>query len=197
VCGSTSLDALRSIYAAEATRRVRVLAAAHRRSGRDYAQRYAAGEDLLSLAAVVDMPPCSLLRLVLESLLGLSTRDSSRALRNPGLLPDPLPAAADAAAEPQLRARLVEDVQRAVAWVRRPCPPPASARLTALQDHLCSPLVELPKAAAGAAYEARLEAALRSEGIPFASEADLRQDGMARTPARAPRHALPPARARD
>jgi hypothetical protein len=59
---------------------------------------------------------------------------------------------------------------------------------TAAQDHLCSPLVELPKAAAGALHEAALEAALRAEGIPFVSEADLRQDGFARTPVR-PRHA--------
>lgn len=54
----------------------------------------------------------------------------------------------------------------------------------AAQDRVCSPLVEALKAAAGAEYEAVLEARLRALRIPFATEADLRAGGFARTPVR-------------
>ena len=49
---------------------------------------------------------------------------------------------------------------------------------------MCSPLVEALKAAAGAEYEGVLEARLQALGIPFATEADLRAEGFARTPVR-------------
>ncbi len=52
------------------------------------------------------------------------------------------------------------------------------------QDHVCSPLVESLKAAAGAEYEGVLEARLSAAGVPFATEADLRAGGFARTPVR-------------
>jgi hypothetical protein len=50
--------------------------------------------------------------------------------------------------------------------------------------------VEALKAAAGAEYEGVLEAALTAIGVPFASEADLRADGFARTPVRMTQNAL-------
>jgi hypothetical protein len=53
-----------------------------------------------------------------------------------------------------------------------------------MQDHVCSPLVEALKAAAGAEYEGVLEARLAAIGVPFATEADLRAGGFARTPVR-------------
>jgi hypothetical protein len=52
------------------------------------------------------------------------------------------------------------------------------------QDRVCSPLVEALKAAAGAEYEGVLEARLQALRIPFATEADLRAGGFARTPVR-------------
>ena len=52
--------------------------------------------------------------------------------------------------------------------------------------------MESLKAAAGAAYEAKLEAALSQAGIAFASEADLRADGFARTPVRPKRSFMHP-----
>lgn len=47
---------------------------------------------------------------------------------------------------------------------------------------MCSPVVEAQKAAAGAAAERYLEARLTALGVPFATEADLRAGGFARTP---------------
>ena len=52
------------------------------------------------------------------------------------------------------------------------------------QDRVCSPLVEALKAAAGVEYEELLAAALTAVGVPFATEADLRAGGFARTPVR-------------
>lgn len=108
-----------SIHAQEASRRVRALHASHRRAARSYCERYARGTDVLSLASALDMPPCSLLRLLLETLYGMAPRASAAALRDPGQLPDPLPACYAGADGPQLtRQRLVADLQRVVAWVR-------------------------------------------------------------------------------
>ncbi len=47
---------------------------------------------------------------------------------------------------------------------------------------MCSPLVESLKAAAGAEYETLLASHLAALGVPFATEADLRAGGFARTP---------------
>lgn len=152
-----------SIHAQEASRRVKALAGAHKRAATSYASRYVSGEDLLSLAAAVDAPPCSLFRLVVEALCGCGPAASGVALRDPSLLP---PLTPNAAPHPeQLRARLSDDAQRCVAW-----------------DHLCSPLVEAAKAAAGAGGEARLAEHLSSLGVPFTTEAALRSGGFARTP---------------
>ena len=58
------------------------------------------------------------------------------------------------------------------------------ARRATKQDRVCSPLVEALKAAAGAEYEGVLETRLEALRIPFATEADLRAGGFARTPVR-------------
>ena len=112
-----SLDALVSIHAQEAARRVRAQHAGHRRAARSYADRYARGADALALSAKVDLPPCLLMRLILEALLGLPHKAISAALRDPSRLPPPLPPPAPPPPVPH--ARLVADIQRAVAWVRR------------------------------------------------------------------------------
>ena len=112
-----SLDALVSIHAQEAARRVRAQHAGHRRAARSYADRYARGADALALSAQVDLPPCLLMRLILEALLGLPHKAISAALRDPSKLPPPLPPPAPPPPVPH--ARLVADIQRAVAWVRR------------------------------------------------------------------------------
>jgi CDAN1-interacting nuclease 1 len=163
-----SLDAAVSIYSQEATRRVRALSSSHRRAAWSYGERYARGEDLLALAAHIDCPPCTLLRLVLETTVGLPTKACTAALRDPHTLPDPLPCEVGQGQSVGLsltRQRLIDDVYRAVAW-----------------DHVTSPLVERLKAAAGAKYEQKLESALSALGVPFSTEAALRADGFARTP---------------
>ncbi len=181
---SLTLDALVSIHAQEAARRVRSAHAGHRRAARSYAERYARGADLLALSAQLDLPPCLLMRLLLEALFALPHKAISAALRDPTRLP-PLPPQ-----PPVPRARLAADITRAVAWVRGPsmprhlCHHSASDIPPSTQDCICSPLVESLKAAAGAEYEGVLEARLTSLGVPFASEADLRAGGFARTPVR-------------
>ena len=157
------LDAALSIYAQEATRRVKTLSGSHRRAAGLYVERYAGGEDLLALAAAVDCPPCTVLRLLLETAFGLTPKACSSALRDPYSLPDPLPEAVGRLDIP--RSRMVQDIHRGVAW-----------------DHVTSPLVERLKAAAGAQYEHALEAALTALQVPFSTEAALRADGFARTP---------------
>jgi len=112
-----SLDALVSIHAQEAARRVRAQHPGHRRAARSYADRYARGADALALSAQADLPPCLLMRLILEALLGLPHKAISAALRDPARLPHPLPPPAPPPPVPH--ARLVADIQRAVAWVRR------------------------------------------------------------------------------
>ncbi len=119
-----------SIHAQEATRRVRGAHGGHRRGARSYAERYARGADALALAAQLDLPPCLLMRLLLEALYALPHKAISAALRDPARLPAPaalaaLAAAAAAAAAPALppvpHARLLADIQRAVAWVSSAC----------------------------------------------------------------------------
>ena len=129
----TTLDVLRSIHAQEAARRVRALSGAHRRAARDYASRYARGADALALAAEVDIPVCSLVRLLLETLLGLKPPASGKALRDPSRLPSLLPSPSELGLAPSeaaafTRERLVADIQRAVAWVRLPAPAPRPRR---------------------------------------------------------------------
>jgi len=119
----TTLDMLRSIHGQEAARRVRALNGPHRRAARDYATRYARGADALALAAEVDIPVCSLLRLLLETLLGMKPPSSGKALRDPSRVPSPLPPLTELGLSPSetaafTRERLVADIQRAVAWVR-------------------------------------------------------------------------------
>lgn len=164
---SCTLDALVSVYAQEASRKIRVNHGRHARGIEAHARRYAEGEDVFRVAADADFPACQLMRLMLEHLLGVSHKAVGAILKEPYARIPSMPAAGTVAARygATLMRRLRTDVERVAAW-----------------DHQASPVVDVLRHGAGKEYEDLLEELLRAEGIPFVTERDLRADGHARTP---------------
>ena len=161
----------------------------HSKLGPSYVDRYMQGEDALTLCEAVDLPPCRLMRLVMEALPSTpdllpacpdaaDEADSPRRARpqrafhmSPAeakaAMADPhsVLRSAGAAPPPPARLRLAADLERSIAW-----------------DGLLSPRVDAARAEAGAAFEALLEARLRRAGISYQSEASLRAQNFAKTP---------------
>lgn len=136
---------------------------------------------MLSLSYEADMPPCIVVRRLLEALPLPDLQASRRVtelLRRPAALPDLIsPAAAraalaaagapaaDAAAGAALLARLEADVALAVAC-----------------DRVYSPTSDAARHAAGLEYEAKLYAGLGAAGLSYWSEEALRLRGFHKTP---------------
>lgn len=162
-----SLDTLVSISSQESSRRIKAHHGRHARQIEVHASRYLAGEDIFHVAHDVDFPPCQLLRLLIEHLLGVGHKAVGALLRDPhGKIPATPAAGTPAAARgAKLCRRLRLDVERVTAW-----------------DHHASPAVDALRHNAGKEYEELLEEMLAAEGIPFVTERDLRADGHARTP---------------
>lgn len=165
-----SLDTLVSIYSQESSRRIRVSHGRHVRGIEAYARRYLAGEDIFAVADAIDFPPCQLMRLLLEHLLGLGHKTVGLCLRDPfAKIPETPPEGTPAHVHPnggaQLCRRLRVDVERCVAW-----------------DHVASPAVDTLRHTAGREYEEVLEEKLTTLGIPFVTEGTLRAEGHAKTP---------------
>ena len=172
---SASLDALVSIYSQESSRRVRGAHGKHLRAIESHAARYVAGEDVFRIAADIDFPPCQLVRLLLEHLLGLGHKAVGPCLRDPfGKIPSsPPPESPAARGVPGVPGvpgsaicdRLKVDVERCVAW-----------------DHVASPAVDVMRHAAGREYEILLERRLEELRVPFVTEDALRAEGHSKTP---------------
>ncbi|CEF99935.1 unnamed product [Ostreococcus tauri] len=162
-----TLDALVSVYAQEASRKIRGNHGRHARNVAAHARRYAEGEDIFRVAADADFPACQMMRLLLEHLLGVSHKAVGGILREPYSRIPATPEIGTVAAKygATLMRRLRADVERVAAW-----------------DHQASPVVDTLRHGAGKEYEDLLEELLRAEGIPFVTERDLRADGHARTP---------------
>ena len=119
-----SLDALVSICAQESSRRIKAHHGRHARAISDHARRYLAGEDIFDVAHAVDFPPCQLMRLLVEHLLGVGHKAAGALIRDPHgrvpIHPPPeSPAGAHHADDPVAGAALCErirfDVERCVA----------------------------------------------------------------------------------
>ena len=169
-----SLDALVSICAQESSRRIKAHHGRHARAISDHARRYLAGEDIFDVAHDADFPPCQLMRLLVEHVLGVGHKAAGALIRDPrGRVPTHPPPespagarhADDLAAGAALCERIRFDVERCVAW-----------------DHVASPAVDASRHSAGREYEDLLEEKLNAMGVPFVSEGSLRAEGHAKTP---------------
>ncbi|MEW5304854.1 MAG: hypothetical protein WDW36_007435 [Sanguina aurantia] len=157
-----ALNTLNSIVSQEAQHNVIKTNHVHKAHAQTYAERYKAGEDLLELSSEVSFPPCMLMRRLLEALIQAPKQVFSELMRNPKSLTG-LPAAAGLPAA--LLVRLQRDITRA-----------------ALADATYSPYADLLKQASGLEYELLLCQELTSARVPFWSEADLRLQGLHKTP---------------
>jgi hypothetical protein len=144
-----SLDTLVSISSQESSRRIKAHHGRHARQIEVHASRYLSGEDIFHVAHGVDFPPCQLLRLLIEHLLGVGHKAVGALLRDPHdkipRLPPPespgaIHHAGDEEAQADLCARITADVVRCVAW-----------------DHVASPAVDASRHTAGREYEDLLE----------------------------------------
>ena len=129
-----SLDTLVSISSQESSRRIKAHHGRHARQIEVHASRYLSGEDIFHVAHDVDFPPCQLLRLLIEHLLGVGHKAVGALLRDPHdkiprrpppESPGAIHHAGDETAQADLCARITADVVRCVAW-----------------DHVASPAVD-------------------------------------------------------
>lgn len=174
-----SPDTVYSIYHQEVTARIRRTHHLLRQAGAELAARYLAGAHVLQLCYEVDLPPCTVARVLVEQLpLGVPANKLTELLRQPALLPALASAeawaahcggerggAAAAAALPGLLARLQRDVELCVEC-----------------DACCSPASDLSRHNAGREYEAKLYACLTAAGIAYWTEDHLRSRGFFKTP---------------
>lgn len=157
------LEALLSIYSQESQARVMKSNPIHKARIQDYCSRYLAGEDLISLCASVDFPPCMMMRRMLEAMDIVSKQSIGDVLKSPHSLTQSLSTRAE---QPEaLVSRLQQDIARCV-----------------LLDPCYSPLSDLAKQAAGREYEMRLNRHLEDLGVAFWDEEDLRSKGFFKTP---------------
>ncbi|KAG1671357.1 hypothetical protein FOA52_002967 [Chlamydomonas sp. UWO 241] len=161
-------ETLISIYAQE--QQYKVIRSNHLHKNRimEYWAWYLAGEDVLSICAAVDFPPCMLMRRMLESALKVNKQAIGDILKQPALLA----AAARARCGPGalapsegLLARVARDIGRCVA-----------------ADTCYSPLSDMAKHAAGLEFEMLLCKRLSDLGVSFWTEGDLRARGYFKTP---------------
>ena len=149
-----SYEALLSILARKIDGEVRSNISYHRRAdvAQQHLDRYLRGEALTTIASSISLPPTMLVRIILETHLGVKRgKETTQLLRNPRqLLPDE---------------RLCREVANAVE-----------------SDPFCGPHVDAVKRLAGLEYEALLGQKLRALGVPFLTEDALRMRGEAKTP---------------
>ena len=158
--------------------------------------RGAAGSaEALQLCYEADLPPCIVMRRLLEA-LGMGKTKITEALRAPAALPALL-------GEAEVRALLAGAAGAGRGGEGGAAPRPASAEgaavdaaavaafyarlqaditLCVLCDRVYSPESDAARHAAGVAHEARLYADLRAAGVAFWSEEELRSKGFLKTP---------------
>jgi hypothetical protein len=178
-----------SIYHQEVTARILKTHHLLRQAGADYARRYLGGADLLQLCYEVDLPPCTVVRVIVERLpLGIAANRLTTLLRQPHVLPAlasedawrqhwqqqqqavygeaaAAGAAAEAASLSAFLARLQRDIELCI-----DC------------DACSSPACDLSRHSAGRQYEAKLYECLTQAGIAYWTEDDLRDKGFHKTP---------------
>lgn len=159
-----NLETLISIYCQESQMKVIKGNLLIKARLQEFCSRYLSGEDVLSLCASVDFPPCMMMRRMLEAMDILPKQSISDVLRCPQCLSQGLLKAEAALSEPSI-SRLQGDIARCV-----------------MVDSCYSPLSDLAKQAVGLEYEMRLNKHLKDLQIPFWSEEDLRKKGFFKTP---------------
>lgn len=173
-----SPDTVYSIYSQDVTTRVKRRHHLLRQGGAELARRYMGGADALQLCYEVDLPPCTVMRVLLEHLpLGVPSSKVTELLRHPALLPALANPACSAWQQycatcgaapgslPAVLARLQADIELCVEC-----------------DACCSPASDLSRHNAGREYEARLYKCLDSSGVAYWTEDSLRSRGFFKTP---------------
>ena len=119
---------------------------------------------ILELSKHVDMPPCSLFRLLVSTLSpSTQKRDITEWIRRPWKIPSAVQTSVDHD-ETTVR-RLCRDAERCLAW-----------------DDTQSPAAETMRQAAGGSSEGRLDKCLRDLDVPFRTEQELRNMEQVKTP---------------
>jgi len=168
-------DTLMAIRSQERSRHVRLQHPKFRARQRiqEYIARYTLGEDILDISKDFDIPPCLLVRFLLEHMVGLQKHQITSCLRDPTSLPDSptnfkVPVGCKDASNvfnPVSKTRLCADVYRCID-----------------NDPVSSPNVEMIRRVTGLEYEMLLREHLQSLGIVYQSEDDLRAAGFSKTP---------------
>lgn len=83
-------DTVVAIKSQEASRHIRMQHHKFRSRQRiqEFIARYTAGEDILEISRTYDIPPCLLMRILLEHLAGLQKHQVSACLKDPSYLPE-------------------------------------------------------------------------------------------------------------
>lgn len=166
-------DTVVAIKSQEASRHIRMQHHKFRSRQRiqEFIARYTAGEDILEISRTYDIPPCLLMRILLEHLAGLQKHQVSACLKDPSYLPESsILIKAQMAANREStatvsRARFGADVFRCID-----------------NDPVSSPAVETIRRVTGLEYEILLYEKLSDLGISYQSEDDLRAAGFSKTP---------------
>ena len=169
-----SYDTLVSIYSQDCVARVKQAYVVHRRPDKvaEYCERWVGGETLAGMSEALDFPPCSLVRILLPSLLGPGVQGKlTKIFNDPDHLLSLCRDEGDGGLPPEVSASSV-DLTRLVADVRA----------CIERDHVTSPLVASLKRSVGLEYESLLSTLLSSAGIAYESESDLRKKGATKTP---------------
>lgn len=132
----------------------------HKGNINQYWKKYLEGTDILDISYSVNFPPCLLLRRMLESALNINKQKVSEILKCSRAFRD-----VRIEVQPELRARLQADIDRCV-----------------ISDTNYSPYSDCARQAAGLEYELVLYHVLEDMGLSFWTEAELREQGLFKTP---------------
>lgn len=147
-------EMLFSQYSQSLTRKLKRMGTLRKLRAGELANRAISGEDIVGLAAEVEIPPTELVRWILPHIDLAAHASSSVKVK-------------DIVVQPSLvaNAPLRRQILRAVG-----------------SDPIRSPAFDDARRLVGLEYEHRLQRMLRARGIPFRSEEELQREGAAKTP---------------
>ena len=168
-----SLDTLVSICAQESSRRIKAHHGRHARAISDHARRYLAGEDIFDVAHDADFPPCQLMRLLVEHVLGVGHKAAGA-----------LVAIREAGSRRTHRRNLRGRASRGRPRGRRRAVRADPVRRRAMRG--VGPRRVARRRRVEALRRPRVRRSARGkterDGVPFVSEGSLRAEGHAKTP---------------